>query len=90
MENPAITATQIDAVLKEMAGKSGVYGIHMLSKTMKTDLYDDRAYIIEMGDGGLLCFRLIFENVLDKWYVFSYQFSGNKDALRKFLGIPIL
>ncbi|MDR0700849.1 MAG: hypothetical protein LBF61_00305 [Azoarcus sp.] len=90
MKNPDITVAQIDAVLQAMAGKSGVYGVHIISKTMKTDLYDDRAYIIEMGDGRLMCFRLIFENTLDKWYVFSYQFSDDKEALRKILGIPIL
>jgi hypothetical protein len=82
-------AIQLNTVLQEAGERLGVYEVHTFRKIIKADTYDDRIYLIEMGDGTLICFRVVFRNVLGKWYVGTYRLSADEEAMLKLLDLPL-
>jgi hypothetical protein len=75
-----------DSFQKFLKG-TNVFKIHVVDKKLKAGIYDDRIYLIETANTNLLCFRVVFRKILDKWYIAGFQLSDEEKVIIKLMDL---
>jgi hypothetical protein len=73
--------------LEKIASPS-VYKVHVIEKTMKAGIFDNRSYLIERDNGSLAGFYVSFRNIKGKWFMFAFKFNNSDEFVYKLLGMP--
>lgn len=73
--------------IRWMAGLS-IYKVHVASKIVKADIFDNRSYLIERSDGELVGFFVGFRSVKGNWYVYDIQGGSSDLYIRRLLEMP--
>jgi hypothetical protein len=78
----------VNKYYKEKIAFPPVYKIHVIEKTIKAEVFDNRSYLIERDNGSLVGFYISFRRIKDKWYVFTFKFGDMDEFVYSLLGMP--
>ncbi len=76
-----------EAAYKEWLGDQAMYKVHIGSKEIKGEIYDNRSYVMERDDGSAVGLWISFRQVKGKWYFGELLGSSSDEFIRTSLGI---
>jgi hypothetical protein len=81
------TVHKFNSALQQLIKGTNVYGVYVISKTIKAEIYDDRTYLIQWGNGSVTCFRVLFRQILGEWYMANLQLRNDNENIIKILDL---
>lgn len=76
-----------EAAYKEWLDGQSVYKVHLGTKEIKGEIYDNRSYVVERDDGSVVGLWMSFRQVKGKWYFGEMLGSSSDEFIRTSLGI---
>ncbi|MDR3055027.1 MAG: hypothetical protein LBU53_06440 [Zoogloeaceae bacterium] len=88
--NQDVIVDRFSRYYQEKMATPSVYKVHLIEKTIKAEVFDNRSYLIERDNGSLVGFYVSFRSIKDKWFVFTFKVSNTEEYVFKLLGMPIV
>ncbi|HEX4909276.1 MAG TPA: hypothetical protein VFV64_00775 [Permianibacter sp.] len=81
-------ASKIKPVFLQMSGSDRVFAIHKARRKVIENLFDERAYVIELTtDGAFLLLEMTFIAIKGKWYIHKFNMSNRDESFQKALDV---